>query len=111
MIIDDRLEMGDATSSTSTNGATRLIGDQINLSDIGRDIGNGERMYWVVNVDTTFTSTGAPTAVFSLVSDDTASISATGGATTHAQTGAIALASLVAGASFAIAVPPESPAY
>jgi hypothetical protein len=111
MWLDERLEMCDATSAAATAAATVLLGDQIDLSAAGRDVGAGEPMFWVIQVDTAFTSTGSPTAVFKLVSDDSTSISTTGGATEHVVTSAIAYDAMAVGYTKAISLPMESPVY
>lgn len=106
MWLDERNEFADA-AALSTGGTGRgLVGDQINLgSTSGPNVGDGEPVYWVVQVDTAVTSTGSATVDFELVSDDSASINTTGTATVHASTGAIAVASLVAGYQRAVALP------
>ena len=50
-ILDSTLEFADAVSVAAGAG-TALIGDVIDLSAVQRDIGNGDPMYLVINVDT-----------------------------------------------------------
>lgn len=78
MIIDKRTQLCSATALNTGAAGTYLIGSQIDLASIGRDIGNGEPLYLVIRVSTGITvasSTG--TVSFSLASDSTASVSTT----------------------------------
>lgn len=110
MWLDERTEFCDATQLSTTGTGLRVTGDQIDLTT-ARDIGNGEPVYWCVEVDTAITSTGSATVNFKLVSDGTAALSTAGTSTVHAETGAIAKASLVAGYKTAIAIPMEGNTY
>lgn len=97
MILDERNEFADATALSTSGTGRQLVGDVIDLGAGGRDIGNGEQLYVVIEVDTAFTSAGAATVAFELVSDDTGSIATNGTATVHAASGAYPVASLTAG--------------
>jgi len=84
MILDEKLELCDATSVALTAGATvQNVGDIIDL-DAARDIGNGEPLYFVVTVDTEIITGGnAGTITFQLVSDSTDTIATNGTQTVH----------------------------
>lgn len=83
MILDERTEIADAVSVAAI-ASTALIGDQIDLSAVHRDIGVGEPLYLVITVDTEIITGGnAGTIQFSLVSDATAAIAIDGSATVH----------------------------
>jgi hypothetical protein len=110
MILDKRTEFADAVALNTGAAGTYLIGDQIDLGLLGRDIGNGEETYLVITVDTAPTSGGSATAKFTLASDDTASI-ATSGASIHFETKAFTIAEMTAG-TVLVAVPlPMGVAY
>ena len=84
-ILDSNLEFADAVSVAAGAG-TALIGDVIDLSAVQRDVGNGEPMYFVINVDTEIITGGsAGTIVFTLASDAAAAIATDGTATIHYQ--------------------------
>lgn len=97
MILDERLEFCDATALNTGGAASYLVGDVIDLGAASRDIGTGEDLYVVIQVDTTATSGGSATGAFHLASDAQAAIAVDGSATYHLSTAAIAVASLVAG--------------
>ena len=97
MILDERLEFCDATALNTGGAASYLVGDVIDLGAASRDIGTGEDLYVVIQVDTTATSGGSATGAFHLASDAQAAIAVDGTATYHLSTAAIAVASLVAG--------------
>lgn len=94
MILDERTEFCDATSLNTGAAGSYIIGDVIDLGLAGRDIGNGEPLEFVVQVDTTATSGGSATGLFSLVTDDNSSLSSP---TVIVSSPAIAVATLVAG--------------
>jgi hypothetical protein len=76
MIMDSRLEFCDAVSVAATAG-TALVGSQIDTSVVN-DVGQGQPVYLVVNVDTEIITGGvAGTIQFVLASDATAAISTT----------------------------------
>lgn len=97
MILDERGEFCDATALNTGAAGTYLIGDVMDLGSTSQDIGAGEDLYVVVQVDTAATSGGAATGNFKLVSDAQAAIATDGSATEHLASGAIAVASLTAG--------------
>lgn len=87
MILDERLEFADAVSVAAAAG-TALIGDVIDLGSVARDIGEGQPMWLVINVDTEIITAGAAgTVKFQLVSDAQAAIAVDGTATVHFDTG------------------------
>jgi len=84
-ILDSNLEFADAVSVAAGAG-TALIGDVIDLSAVQRDIGNGDPMYFVINVSTEIITGGsAGTIIFTLASDAVAGIATDGSATIHYQ--------------------------
>lgn len=105
MILDERSEFCDATSAILAIG-NAIIGDVMDLGATPtlRDIGGGEPVYLVIQVDTTFVGATA-TVAFDLVSDSAAAL--TTSKTTHVSTGAIAVATLVAGYTKVIPLPVE----
>lgn len=116
MILDERLEFADATSVAASAG-TALIGDVIDL-ETARDIGNGEPIYLVIQVDTAIITGGAAgTVKFQLASDAAAAIATDGSATVHYDTGTIDTGAAGAGLTAAgatiaaIALPMEGNAY
>ena len=118
MILDERNEFADAVSVAKTAAATaQNIGDVIDLG-VARDIGNGEPLYLVVNVDTSIITAGtAGTISFILASDSTETLSTDGSQTIHFEsrdfvTDDAALNDLDAGATaVAIALPIEGQVY
>lgn len=105
MILDERLELSDAGTLATSTG-TALHGDVIDFG--GDQIGDGEPMYLVIQVTTAVTSAGAATVKFELASDAAAAIATDGSATVHAATEAIGKASLVAGYTRVIPLPPAA---
>ena len=111
MFMDDTLEFADATSVGTPNSTTVNVGDIIDTGSVSRDIGNGQPLYLVVTIDTAVTSGGAATVAFLLASDATTTIAVDGTATTHIETDAIAVASLVAGYKMVIPFSSVNPTY
>lgn len=112
MILDERSEFCDATALNTGAAGTYLIGDVYDTGIAGttaqpNNLGVGEQLYLVIQVATTATSGGAATGQFALVSDAQAAIATNGTATVHFQTGAIALATLVAGYRVAVVALPH----
>ena len=97
MFLDKRNEFADAVALNTGAAGSYLIGDVIDLEETGKDLGVGENLYLVIQVDTTATSGGSATAEFKLASDAQAAIATDGSATVHFTTGAIAVAKLTAG--------------
>lgn len=105
MIIDDRLEMCDATALNTGGADTYLIGSQIDLLAAGLDIGNGEPLYLVIQIDTAVDSASDNTTQeFILASDDSASIATDGSATVHFSTGTLAQTAIDAAGDLVCAV-------
>lgn len=100
MILDELLEFCDATALNTGGAGTYLLGDVIDLGSAptlqGPGFG-GAPLYLVIQVDTTATSGGSATGRFILASDAQAAIATDGSATVHFDSGAIAVAALVAG--------------
>jgi hypothetical protein len=98
MIIDELLEFCDATSAV-INVGNAIIGDVIDLGAAGINMGQtGKPVYLVIQVDTAFSDAadaGTATIQFQLASDSTANLATS--KTIHIDTGAIPIASLVAG--------------
>jgi hypothetical protein len=111
LLLDDRLEFCDATLLNTGGADTYLLGDQVDLGAAVRDVGAGEDLYLVLQVDTTATSGGSATGQFHLVSDDTASIATNGTATSHFSTPAFTVASMTAGTVLAIVALPQGRSY
>ena len=110
MFMDSLLEFADADTLTTTTG-TNNEGDVVDLGLAGRDVGNGQPLYLVVQVTTAVTSAGAATVAFQVVSDDSGTIATNGTQTVHVSTGAIGKASLTAGQTFVVPLPAEFPVY
>ncbi len=106
MYMDNNLEFADETSVGTPNSTTVNVGDIVD-SDVARDLGTGEPMYLVVQVTTAIVSGGSATVRFKLVSDSTSTIAVDGTATEHAAMESTAVALLVAGFQWIVALPPE----
>jgi hypothetical protein len=93
MILDERLEMADATSVAATAG-TAVIGDVIDLGAAPNDIGLSEPLWFIIQVDTAIVAAGAGTIKFDLVSDALATLGAgvLANCTVHASTAALVTA-------------------
>lgn len=84
MKLDKRSTFGLAAAIGASTGV-RNVGDVIPL-DVDRDIGAGEPLYLVVQIETTLDdTTGDATVQFQLVSDDTETIAIDGSQTIHWQ--------------------------
>lgn len=111
MILDERTEFCDATALNTGGAASYLLGDVMDL-EVARDIGHGDSIWWVVQIDTAVTSGGAGTYAFKLCSDAQAAIAVDGTQTIHVATALIAKATLVAGyVAAAVRVPSEGAVY
>jgi hypothetical protein len=97
MILDERNQFADATALSTSATGRALVGDVIDLGSVSSDIGNGQPLYLVIQVDTAVTSGGNATVSFELVSDAQAAIAVDGSASVHFATAAIPKATLVAG--------------
>lgn len=111
MILDDSLEMADATSLGTPNGSTVNVGSTIDLNAAGVDVGTGEPMAVVVQITTAVASGGAASIRFKVVSDATATPSTDGTATEHGSTDTIGKATWVAGYQVVIPLAHFNPAY
>jgi hypothetical protein len=113
MIMDKELLFADGTWAPTTGanvspnvldvgplGTPVGIGSSANL---GRDLGQGEPMWWIVQVITTVTSAGAATVAFVLRSAANAALTTT--PIDLVSTPAIAKATLVAGYAFKVRLP------
>jgi len=110
MILDERTEFMDQVDITAGTG-TALVGDVIILTN-ARDMGNGESLYLMIQVDTQVDSSGDGASVeFVLASDAQEAVATDGTATEHVSTGAVAEADLPAGKRFTYTVPVEGSAY
>lgn len=105
MILDSNLEFADATSVGTPNNSTVNVGDVIDLGAAGNNIGDGEPLYFVVQVTTSIDSGGAATPSFLLSSDSGTTLAVDGSQTIHFETDAFALATVVAGFEFATRLP------
>lgn len=108
MIFDERNEFADAAAIALNIG--NAIAPNTDVIDLGatptlRNLGAGEPLFLVLQVDTAFVGTGA-TIQFQLASDSTADLATS--KTIHLDTGAIALATWVAGYTKVIALPDEA---
>lgn len=103
MILDERTEFCDAESCILNIG-NEIRGDVIDLGAAPtlRDIGNGQPVYLVLQVSTTFVGASS-TSQFKLLSDSTANLATS--ATVHIDTGAIPVATLVAGYTLVLPLP------
>jgi hypothetical protein len=110
MITDKLTTFCNATALNTGAAGTYLIGDVVNLEDV-RDIGQGNPLYLVINVETTATSGSTATATFKLASDAQAAIHVST-STVHLVTPTFAVADMVAGTNIMRAViPMEGNAY
>lgn len=106
MILDERTEFADALTCVANVG-NAILGDVIDLGATPtlRDLGNGQPIYLVIQVDTAITGTSS-TVQWQLCSDSTANLATS--KTVHLDTGAIAEATLVAGYTKVLALPAEA---
>lgn len=106
MILDERTEFADALTCVANIG-NAILGDVIDLGATPtlRDLGNGEPLYLVIQVDTAVVGSSS-TVQWQLASDSTANLASS--KTVHLDTGAIAEATLVAGYTKVYALPIEA---
>lgn len=107
MILDKLLEFGDAIAIALNIG--NAITPNSDVIDLGaaptlQDIGNGEPLYLVLQVDTAFVGATA-TIQFQLASDSTSNLATS--KTVHLDTGAIPVATWAAGYTKVLALPVE----
>jgi len=105
MITDKYTTFCDAEALNTGAAGTYLIGDVVDLSVV-RDIGQGNPLYLVINVETTATSGGSATGTFKLASDAQAAIATDGSATEHLTSPTFAVADMAAGTNILTAVIP-----
>lgn len=112
MILDERTEFCDATALNTGGANTYLLGDQIDLGSVARDVGNGQPLYLVIQAAANITAGASGTVQFHLASDDTASIS-TSTSTRHFSTAVLDSAGGIAAGTVlaAVALPMEGLAY
>jgi len=95
VILDYDLQFSDSQALTATAIGANVV--DLGANPTTRDIGTGEEVYLVVQVDTELDSAGdAATLVITLESDSTADLATS--ATTHYSSGTIAEATCAAGA-------------
>lgn len=111
MILDKRNEFCDATALNTGAAGSYLIGNQIDLG-VARDIGNGEPMYLVIQVDTEIDAGSNGTVQFHLASDATAAIDPSTG-TKHLSTPVFTVGTGIAAGTvlYAGPIPMEGNAY
>lgn len=112
MKLDKRSTFGLA-AAIGANTGVRNVGDVIPL-DVDRDIGAGEPLYLVVQIETTLDDTSGATATvqFQLVSDSTATIAIDGSQTVHWQSPVYNPAdALKAGQTIAVIALPQGQKY
>ena len=112
MIIDKLNEFADATALNTGAAGGYLIGNQIDLGLNGLDVGNGEPLYLVIQVDTAITAGASGTVAFSLASDATAVINPAA-STKHLTTPVFTVGAGIAAGTvlYAGAIPSEGNAY
>ena len=105
-LIDFNAQFCDEDTITATV-ANAIIGDVYDTGSVPtlKDIGTGAKpIFLVISIDTAVTSNGSATVAFTLLSDSTANLATS--ATTHIDTGDIAVATLVEGYKKVIPLPP-----
>jgi hypothetical protein len=105
-LIDYNAQFCDEDTITATV-ANAIVGDVYDTSATPtlKDIGlNAKPMYLVISIDEAVTSNGSATVAFTLLSDSTANLATS--ATTHINTGDIAIATLVKGYKMIFPLPP-----
>jgi hypothetical protein len=105
MIMDKLLEFADSEdiSGFTAAGGDELIGDVVDLQ-VARDIGQGNPLYLVIQVDTAIVGTTS-TVQFKLASDAGFAIATDGTASVHWASDVIAEADLVAGYTLIVPLP------
>ena len=109
--MDSTLEFADATALDLVGTGQALVGNVVDTA-VARDIGNGQTLYLIIQVDTAVNSAlNTATVSFELSSDAQAAIAVNGTETIHVKTYDIPQATLVAGYQMVIPLPAENPAY
>jgi hypothetical protein len=112
MIMDKLTEFANAVALNTGGAATYNVGDIVDTSAIQRDLGMGQPIWLVVQVTTAVDSAADNTTQqFRLVSDATTTIATDGSASQHLVSPVFAQATLVAGFTWAVALPIEGVAY
>ena len=107
MIFDDFAEFLD-NGDASNEAGTTLLGDVMDLGAAGRDPGNGQPLYLVIQVVTAADggAGAAGTLSFQIASDSVAAIATDGSQSIHAATKAFAASELAAGTEIILPIPP-----
>ena len=105
MMIDKLAELCDATALSTAGTATYLTGDVVDLGTVPtlQNIGGGDPLYLIIQVDTDVTSAGAATVQFLLSSSSTSDLATT--PTDHNATAVIPKATLTAGYTMCLPLP------
>ena len=106
MMMDKLLEFCNSTALNTGAAGSYIIGDVVNTGSTPtlKDLGNGQPLYLVIQVDTAVDSSADNTTqAFALVSDSVSTLDSS--LTTHCTTGTQAQATLVAGKTFIMALP------
>lgn len=111
MILDKLTEFCDATALNTGGAGSYLIGSQIDLSQ-ARDIGNGQPVYLVIQVETEIDAGASGTVQFHLASDATAAIDPSTG-TKHLSSPVFTVGTGIPAGTvlMAVALPMEGNAY
>ena len=105
MYVDKQNEFADSQVVTGTAISTNVI--DLGATNTLKDIGSGQNVYLIVQVDAAATAAGAATVTFSLESDSTENLATS--ATVHYTSTAIGKAALTAGSTqLAIKLPAGS---
>lgn len=104
MILDEDNEFADNVALPAGALGRALVTDNINQLIADSQI--SEALYLVIQITQAVTSGGAAKVAFELVSDATGTIATDGTATAHFSTGMVPIASLTAGWSVAVPLPP-----
>lgn len=104
MILDEDNEFADNVALPTGALGRALVTDNINQLIADSQI--SEALYLVIQITQAVTSGGAAKVAFELVSDATGTIAIDGTATAHFSTGMVPIASLTAGWSVAVPLPP-----
>lgn len=106
MYVDKLFEFGDGVTAVATSGAITPMVGSIDKGAALNDLGAGEQLFVVFQVDTAVDSAGhGASLTFQIIDDDNAALSS---GAVLAETAAIAQASLVAGYQIALALPQGS---
>lgn len=112
MILDART-MFSASGDFANEIGTANVGDQIDLGVADADVGNGQPVYLVINVETAADggATAGATVAFQVVSDGVATPATDGNQTIHFTTKPHVAGNLTAGATFVYPLPVSGLAY